>query len=76
MHFRRQRDILLTLQERRSRLTLARRPLGKDGPGRQSHRRGTAQNTRYGLDAPRPALPTGFQAGLASGTRGFMRSMA
>jgi transposase, IS30 family len=30
MHFRRQRDILLTLQERRSRLTLARRLLGKD----------------------------------------------
>jgi IS30 family transposase len=30
MHFRRQRDILLTLQERRSRLTLARRILGKD----------------------------------------------
>jgi len=29
MHFRRQRDILLTLQERRSRLTLARRLLGK-----------------------------------------------
>jgi IS30 family transposase len=33
MHFRRQRDILLTLQERRSRLTLARRLLSKDaGP--------------------------------------------
>ena len=30
MHFRRQRDILLTLQERRSRLTLARRLLSKD----------------------------------------------
>jgi IS30 family transposase len=30
MHFRRQRDILLTLQERRSRLTLARRILSKD----------------------------------------------
>jgi IS30 family transposase len=30
MHFRRQRDILLTLQERRSRLTLARRLRGKD----------------------------------------------
>jgi transposase, IS30 family len=30
MHFRRQRDILLTLQEGRSRLTLARRLLGKD----------------------------------------------
>jgi transposase, IS30 family len=30
MHFRRQRDILLTLQERRSRLTLARRLLRKD----------------------------------------------
>jgi IS30 family transposase len=30
MHFRRQRDILLTLQERRSRLTLARRLHGKD----------------------------------------------
>ena len=30
MHFRRQRDILLTLQERRSRLTLARRVLSKD----------------------------------------------
>ena len=30
MHFRRQRDILLTLQERRSRLTLARRLQGKD----------------------------------------------
>ena len=30
MHFRRQRDILLTLQERRSRLTLARRLPGKD----------------------------------------------
>ena len=29
MHFRRQRDILLTLQERRSRLTLARRLLSK-----------------------------------------------
>ncbi|RME97619.1 MAG: IS30 family transposase [Alphaproteobacteria bacterium] len=29
-HFRRQRDILLTLQERRSRLTLARRLLSKD----------------------------------------------
>lgn len=31
MHFRRQRDILLTLQERRSRLTLVRRLLSKDG---------------------------------------------
>jgi IS30 family transposase len=30
MHFRRQRDILLTLQERRSRLTLARRLLSKN----------------------------------------------
>ena len=30
MHFRRQRDILLTLQERRSRLTLARRLQSKD----------------------------------------------
>ena len=30
MHFRRQRDVLLTLQERRSRLTLARRLLSKD----------------------------------------------
>ena len=30
MHFRRQRDILLTLQERKSRLTLARRLSGKD----------------------------------------------
>ena len=30
MHFRRQRDILLTLQERRSRLTLARRLRSKD----------------------------------------------
>ena len=30
MHFRHQRDILLTLQERRSRLTLARRLLSKD----------------------------------------------
>ncbi len=30
MHFRRQRDILLTLQERRSRLTLARRLLSKE----------------------------------------------
>jgi IS30 family transposase len=30
MHFRRQRDILLTLHERRSRLTLARRLFGKD----------------------------------------------
>jgi len=30
VHFRRQRDILLTLQERRSRLTLARRLLSKD----------------------------------------------
>jgi IS30 family transposase len=30
MHYRRQRDILLTLQERRSRLTLARRLHGKD----------------------------------------------
>ena len=30
MHFRRQRDILLTLQERRSRLTLAQRLLSKD----------------------------------------------
>ena len=30
MHFRRQRDILLTLQERRSRLTLTRRLQGKD----------------------------------------------
>jgi transposase, IS30 family len=30
MHFRRQRDILLTLQERRTRLTLARRLLDKD----------------------------------------------
>ena len=30
MHYRRQRDILLTLQERRSRLTLARRVLSKD----------------------------------------------
>ena len=30
MHFRRQRDILLTLHERRSRLTLARRLLSKD----------------------------------------------
>jgi IS30 family transposase len=30
MHFRRRRDILLTLQERRSRLTLARRLLSKD----------------------------------------------
>lgn len=30
MHFHRQRDILLTLQERRSRLTLARRLLSKD----------------------------------------------
>ncbi len=30
MHFRRQRDILLTLQERRSRLTLARRLHSKD----------------------------------------------
>ena len=30
MHFRRQRDILLTLQERRSRLTLGRRLLSKD----------------------------------------------
>jgi transposase, IS30 family len=30
MHFRRQRDILLTLQERRSRLTLAQRVLSKD----------------------------------------------
>jgi transposase, IS30 family len=30
VHFRRQRDILLTLQERRSRLTLARRLFGKD----------------------------------------------
>lgn len=30
MHFRRQRDILLTLQERKSRLTLARRLLSKD----------------------------------------------
>jgi IS30 family transposase len=30
MHFRRQRDILLTLHERRSRLTLARRRLSKD----------------------------------------------
>ena len=30
MHFRRQRDILLTLQERRSRLTLAGRRHGKD----------------------------------------------
>jgi len=30
MHFRRQRDILLTLEERRSRLTLARRLLSKD----------------------------------------------
>ena len=30
MHFRRQRDILLTLQERRSRLTLAHRILSKD----------------------------------------------
>ena len=30
MHFRRQRDILLTLQERRSRLTLATRLLSKD----------------------------------------------
>ena len=30
MHFRRQRDILLTLQERRSRLTLVRRLLSKD----------------------------------------------
>ncbi len=30
MHFRRQRDILLTLRERRSRLTLARRLLSKD----------------------------------------------
>jgi transposase, IS30 family len=30
IHFRRQRDILLTLQERRSRLTLARRLLSKD----------------------------------------------
>jgi transposase, IS30 family len=30
MHFRRQRDILLTLQERKTRLTLARRLLGKD----------------------------------------------
>jgi transposase, IS30 family len=33
MHFRRQRDILLTLQERRSRLTLARRLLSKDADG-------------------------------------------
>ena len=30
MHFRRQRDILLTLQERKTRLTLARRLLSKD----------------------------------------------
>ena len=30
MHFRRQKDILLTLQERRSRLTLARRLQSKD----------------------------------------------
>jgi hypothetical protein len=30
MHFRRQRDILLTLQERKSRLMLARRLSGKD----------------------------------------------
>ena len=30
MHFRRQRDILLTLQDRRFRLTLVRRLLGKD----------------------------------------------
>lgn len=36
MHFRRQRDILLTLQERRSRLTLARRLLSKDA-GRTAH---------------------------------------
>jgi IS30 family transposase len=33
MHFRRQRDILLTLHERRSRLTLARRLLSKDADG-------------------------------------------
>jgi IS30 family transposase len=33
MHFRSQRDILLTLQERKSRLTLARRLLGKDADG-------------------------------------------
>lgn len=32
MHFSRQRDILLTLQERRSRLTLARRLLSRDAP--------------------------------------------
>jgi len=32
MHFRRQRDILLTLQERSSRLTLARRLLSEDAP--------------------------------------------
>ena len=30
VHFRRQRDILLTLQERKTRLTLARRLLSKD----------------------------------------------
>jgi transposase, IS30 family len=48
MHFRRQRDILLTLQERRSRRTLARRPLGKDGPGRRSHRRGTGRTAGHG----------------------------
>ena len=34
MHFRRQRDILLTLQERRSRLTLARRLSGDPSTGR------------------------------------------
>ena len=33
MHLRRQRDTLLTLQERRSRLTLAPRLLGKDADG-------------------------------------------
>lgn len=33
MHFRRQRDILLTLQERSTRLTLARRLLSKDAAG-------------------------------------------
>jgi transposase, IS30 family len=54
MHFRRQRDILLTLQERRSRLTLARRLLSKDADRRRSHRRGAGRAAGQGAPHHHP----------------------
>jgi transposase, IS30 family len=67
MNFRRQRDILLTLQERRSRLTLARRLHGKDAEL-------TAEAITGELGGCRPGPAARSPTTTAASSRGTRRS--